>query len=159
MSGVLRSTATKEGQMKSLRGFTYLEILATIIIMSIALIHIMRLMPEGIRATARVERLTKALFLAQRKMADIRSKIFGADDAYGFDKDYTQPATAFPSPDQTFKFTVSDSYVPGSGNNLKVLSVTVWFDENDNNAIDTYSEPYREDEASVKFYTEFTDRG
>ena len=85
--------------MRNKRGLTYLEILATILIMSIALIPIMRIMPEGMKATRRVERLTRATFLGQSKMDEIRSQILGVNSGYGFSIDYTESPTAFPNPD------------------------------------------------------------
>lgn len=147
--------------MRNERGLTYLEILATILIMSIALIPIMRIMPEGMKATRRVERLTRANFLGQSKMDEIRSQILGTNPNYGFSKDYNKSATAFPNPDDPpdphfkYKYTVTDD----QGAGIKELKVTVWFDENGNDEPDTYSDPHEEDEISVSIDTKIADRG
>ena len=147
--------------MRNKRGLTYLEILATLLIMSMALIPIMRIMPEGMKATRRVERLTRATFLGQSKMDEIRSQILGTNPSYGFSKDYNESTTAFPNPDDPpepgfkYKYTVADD----QGAGIKELNVTVWFDENDNGAPDTYSGPYEEDEISVSLDTKIADRG
>lgn len=125
-----------------------MEILATMLIMTIALIPIMRIMPEGMKATTRVERLTKAALLAQGKMDEIRSQILGTDENYGFSNDYTESATAFPNPDASFKYTVTDD----QGTNIKELRVSVWFDEDDDDIQDS-------DEESVTLDTKIADRG
>lgn len=140
--------------MSNKKGFTYLEILATILIMTIALIPIMRIMPEGMKVTRRVERLTQASFLAQQKMEDIRRTIFDPD--YDFDNtDSSEGATAFSSPFGSYKYTVTDN----QGTGIKELNVSAWFDENDNDIIDTYSAPYQEDEVSVSLDTKIANRG
>jgi type II secretory pathway pseudopilin PulG len=141
--------------LRSEKGLTYLEILATMIIMIMALIPIMRIMPEGIKATRKIEKLTKAGFLAQSKMDEVRSQILGANPNYGFSKDYTKPSTTFPNPDAGFKYTVTDD----QGTDIKELNITVWFDENDNDIIDTYSGPYQEDEIRIDLDTKIADRG
>lgn len=139
--------------MSNRPGFTYLEILATILIMTIALIPIMRIMPEGMKATKRVERLTQAGFLAQQKMENVRRAIFDPD--YDFDNiNSSEGTTAFASPFGSYKYVVTDN----QGAGIKELNVTVWFDENDNDIIDTYAAPYQEDEVSVSLDTKIADR-
>ncbi|MFQ5951835.1 MAG: hypothetical protein ACE5JK_00295 [Candidatus Omnitrophota bacterium] len=134
--------------MKNKKGLTYLELIAAIVIMALALVPIMRIMPEGMTATTRVERLTRATLLAQNKMDEVRSQIMSTNASYGFNKDYTETVTAFPAPDDDYKYTVADD----QGANIKELNVTVWFDEDDDDSQDT-------DEQSVGLDTKVADRG
>lgn len=132
------------------QGFTYLEVLAALTILSVAIVPIMALMPKGMRTATRVERLTRSAFLAQSKMDEVRSQIFGSNASYGYSKDYTDPVSptppsAFPSPDTKYKYTIADD----AGADIKVMNVTVWYDENNNGNIDTYSGAYQEDEPSI----------
>ena len=134
--------------MRNNKGFTYLELLAAIIITALALVPIMRIVPEGMQAATRVERLTRAALLAQNKMDEVRSQIFSANPSYGFSNDYTESATAFPSPDDSYKYTVTDD----QGANIKELNVTVWFDTDGDDSQDS-------DEESVGLDTKVADRG
>ena len=135
-------------RLRSLTGFTYLELLAAIIITALALVPIMRIVPEGMQAATRVERLTRAALLAQNKMDEARSQVFSANPSYGFSNDYTESATAFPSPDDSYKYTATDD----QGTDIKVLNVTVWFDEDGDDVQDT-------DEESVGLDVKVADRG
>ena len=134
--------------MKNSKGFTYLELLAAIVITAAALVPIMRVLPEGMTAATRVERLTRSALLAQNKMDAIRSQILGTNASYGFSKDYTESATAFPAPDDDYRYTVSDD----QGADIKVLNVTVWFDEDGDGSQDA-------DEESVSLDVKIADRG
>jgi len=129
-------------------GFSFLEILLTISIMSIALVPIMRIMPEGMVAGTRLDRSTKSIILAQGKMEEVRSQVLSTSATYGFDKDYNEPGTAFPSPDQRFKYTVSDNL----GADVKELSVVVWFDINDDDLLHGY-------ERSIDIHLKIANRG
>jgi prepilin-type N-terminal cleavage/methylation domain-containing protein len=134
--------------MKNKKGFTYLELLAAIVIMAVALVPIMQVMPEGMMAVTRVERLTRAGLLAQSKMDEVRSQILGTNPSYGFSNDYTESATAFPAPDDDYMYTVADD----QGSDIKILNVTVWFDEDGDSVQDT-------DEESVSLDVKIADRG
>jgi len=149
--------------MRRRHGFTYLELLAGIMIMTIALTPILRMMPVGMMMTRRVELLTRANFLAMAKIDELREKNFSRNPALGFSRNYREPVPPakpppFPSPDEKFKFTVSDTFESGTGSKVKIISVTVWFDENGNHNIDTYSSAYREDEVNVALDTKFSQR-
>ena len=134
--------------MENKKGFTYLEILAALVILAVALIPIMRVMPEGMAATTRVERLTRGGLLAQSKADEVRSQILGTNPSYGFSKDYTESATAFPAPDSSYKYTVSDD----NSANIKELNTTVWFDEDNDGVQDS-------DEENVSLDVKIADRG
>jgi prepilin-type N-terminal cleavage/methylation domain-containing protein len=134
--------------MGDVRGFTYLELLAAIAIMALALLPIMRLLPEGMKAASRVERLTRSALLAQDKMDEVRSRVLSTNLIYGFNQDYNESATAFPAPDDDYKYTVTDNQAA----NIKTLNVTVWFDEDGDNV-------QGPDEESVGVDTKVADRG
>jgi len=133
----------KEGINLALeRGFTILEILFAIVILSIALIPLMKMLPEALILDAQMERETKVVFLAQRKMEEVKNKAI-----YDFSQDYAESATAFPSPDSTFKYTVSDD----QGTGIKEITVNVWYDKNGNGSVDM-------DEEDIELNTKVAER-
>ena len=123
-------------------GFTLIEVMAAAVIALPLLIVLMQIVPGMLKVGTRVEVMTKAAFLAEKKMEEIRGLINSADASYGFSRDYSQAAASFPSPDLLYKFVITD----GGGSKIKDLSVTVWGDGNDNNAVDA-------DEHAVTFDT------
>jgi len=130
------------------RGFTFLELLAAMTILTVALVPMMRIMPEGFKSSRMIERWTKAAFLAQNKMGQLRSQILGNDSDYGFDKTDGYAGSGNFTTDPAYYYTVSDD----EGSGIKELSVTVWFDE-DGDGIQDLSEQ------SVRIDTKIADRG
>ena len=130
------------------KGLTFLEILAALLIISIAFIPMMKLMTGGIERARGIDAVTCSAFLAEGKTEQIRGLILGSNPAYGFDQDYTQSATSFPSPNSDFKYTISDN----GADDIKELSITVWLDENSNDVFDS-------DEGGVNLDTKVADRG
>jgi|GEM_PF-608195 len=133
---------SKIKNQKCRNGFTLLEILLTIVILSIALIPLMELLPGALVLDAQMERESKVAFLAQQKLEEVKSKA-----TYDFDQDYSESATAFPSPDSTFKYTVSDD----QGTEIKEIAVTVWYDKDGDNTVD-------EDEEGIELNTKVAKR-
>ncbi len=123
-------------------GYTLLEIIMAISILSIALIPLMEMLPRALLLDAQLERETKIAFLAQRKSEAVKSRAI-----YAFDQDYSESAIAFLPPDSTFKYTVSDD----QGVEIKEIAVTVWYDENGNDIAD-------EDEEKITLYTKIAKR-
>lgn len=123
-------------------GFTLLEILLTIIILSIALIPLMEMIPHALVLDKGIERETQAVFLAQQKLEEIKGKAI-----YDFSPDYSESATAFPSPHSAYKYTISDNLDTG----IREIAVNVWYDEDDDNTID-------ENEAEVELNTKIAER-
>jgi len=115
-------------------GFTFLEIILTIAIMSIAIIPIMRLLPNAMVSTSRLNRLTIKSLLAERKIEELRNQILGKNPNYGFGKNYSVlNPVAYPSPYVGFYYSIFDQDTLVSY--LKLVSVAIWFDDNaDNNA-------------------------
>ena len=91
----------------------------------------MKLLPEALVLDAQMERETKVAFLAQLKMEEVKSKAI-----HDFAQDYTESATAFPSPDSDYKYTVSDD----QGTGIKEITVNVWYDRDGDNNIDADEE-------------------
>ena len=127
-------------------GFTMLEILAAVAILSIVIVPLMGLMASAPLLHAKQEQQVRAAFLAQLKLEEVKNKIIYDND---FTNDYDESATAFPAPDLKFKYTVDD---PESGD-LKTVTVQVWYDENDTGNTPDVGEQ------SVKLETKVARRG
>ena len=123
-------------------GYTLLEIIMAISILSIALIPLMEMLPQALLLDAQLERETKIAFLAQRRSEAVKSRAI-----YDFAQDYTESATAFPLPDSAFKYTVSDD----QGAEIKEIAVTVWYDGDGDDSVG-------EDEEQIILYTKFAKR-
>jgi len=102
-------------------GFTLLEVLAALMILSVALIPIIAWVPASIQAKLKVERKTIAIFLCQAKIEELRPGIIN-----NFNADYQVDAAAFVAPYQNFRYSVTDNLNP----DLKTISVKVWHIEN-----------------------------
>lgn len=109
------------------RGFTILEVLIAIIILSVTLIPLIGLLPQVLVISSEVDRQTKVSFLARQKVEEVKTKTI-----CNFTYDYSEPTTPFPDPDSTFKYTVT----VGTGSDIKDINVSVWYDRNGNDAID-----------------------
>ena len=103
------------------RGFTFLEVLAALAILSIALVPIMTWVPSSIQAKRKASQQTTAIFLAQSKIEELHRDILN-----NFDFDYNVNNTAFSAPYQKFRYRVNDNLKP----NLKTIKVRVWHVEN-----------------------------
>jgi type II secretory pathway pseudopilin PulG len=121
----------KSQKSKIESGFTILEILFTVIIVGIALVPIMKLLPEALVLDAQMERETRVAFLAQLKIEEVKSEVI-----HDFTQDYTESATAFPSPDSDYKYTVSDD----QGTGIKEIAVNIWYDKDGDSNIDADEE-------------------
>ena len=113
-------------------GFTMLEIVASVAILVIAIIPMLGLFTGAPALHAQQEQQTRAAFLAQLRLEEVKSKA-----ARDFDADYNKTSVSaadFPAPDTKFRYTVSHSTADAD---IKEFSVTVWYDENDNNSLDS----------------------
>ncbi len=87
------NSGPSEKPWHSQKGFTLLEILVTLIILSVAIITIIQLFSSNIKSITRSEELTKVLLCAESKMRQIQSmdkldeKSWGeiTDDGYKID--------------------------------------------------------------------------
>ncbi len=108
-------------------GFTLLEIMIALAIISIALTALLSLGNRTIGVHDRLQKITQATLLAQHKMSELEtsssSSIAGTDESGVFD----EPNNSF-----TWRVDYSDTPLPS----IKMVSVTVsWGDENDNEAV------------------------
>ena len=110
--------------LKIISGFTFLEILAALVILSLALIPIMTWVPTSIQTKLRSERTTTAIFLCQSKIEELHYKIIK-----NFSTNYNQVSIAFDAPYQDFRYTVADDL----NLNLKTISVHIWHMETPEN--------------------------
>jgi prepilin-type N-terminal cleavage/methylation domain-containing protein len=132
---------------KCRKAFTLVEVVAAAALAGVALVALMQIVPGMLKVGTKVEVITRATFLAERKMEETRSLINSDNASYGYTKSYTQSATAFPAPDSLYKFTITDD----GGSDIKVLNVSVWDDVNGNDVADG-------DEYSVALDTKVANR-
>ena len=101
-------------------GFTMLEILVSIAILSITIIPLLGLMANAPLLHAQMEHKTRAAFLAQLKIEEVKNAA-----TYNFAPDRDVPAaTSFPDPDSKYEYTVIDD----GDADIKDITVQVWYD-------------------------------
>lgn len=103
------------------RGFTLIELIAALVILSIALIPLLNWVPLSIQTYLKTERKTKAIFLTQAKLEQLRTAIIN-----NFDQDYNLGPSTFNPPYQNFHYSITDDL----NSNLKTISVKTWHIEN-----------------------------
>ncbi len=114
------------------KGFTLVEVLLALVVLSIAIIPLMQIFPQASLMSTNSQRETRIGFLAQQKLEQVKGQAL----SYFFG-DYTEPATAFPSPDSDFKYTVSYFTASGDdGNQIRAIKIRVWYDDNNNGIVD-----------------------
>ncbi len=64
--------------MKKNRGFSLLELIIAIAVLAVGLVGVLQIFPIGLRASQRAGMMTKASFLAQNKIEDIKLAGFDA---------------------------------------------------------------------------------
>jgi len=104
------------------KGFTLLEVILSVAILSVALIPMMDLIPRTLTNSLKSERETKVAFLAEQKIEEVKSQAIN-----NFGIDYTiSPSSpgyvAFANP--TYKYSVTDN----AGASIKEIVVSVWYD-------------------------------
>ena len=102
-------------------GFTLIELIAALVILSIALLPLLKWLPLSIQTRLKAERKTKAIFVAQGKIEELRTAILN-----NFALDYNLDASTLNPPYQNFRYSITDDL----NNNLKTISVKVWHIEN-----------------------------
>ena len=132
--------------IKNRKGFTLIEIMIALVILVISIIPATMMLPRILRDNTSIALANRAVFLGQMKMEEVKTKAltFYIKSSPG----YNESATAFASPYNMFKFTVSDVY----DNDIRTLIVTVWYDKIINNARDGSEE-------WVQYKTKIANRG
>jgi Tfp pilus assembly protein PilV len=119
--------------IKNEKGFTLIELMLATVIVIISIVPITMILPRMLTENRIVERENRAVFLGQLKMEEMKTKAL----TY-FNWDYNKTAIAFPPPHNIFKYSVT--YVAGMDLNIREITVTVWYDANNNNTADTGEE-------------------
>lgn len=124
------------------KGFTLYEILLSSVILGVAIVPIMQVMPQALSTGAMVERLTKATFLAEKKMEETKNLAI-----YDFEVDYSVVVAPFAAPDEDFKYTIIDD----ANAEIKTLAVIAWYDADADDTLD-------DGENNVRFDTKVVER-
>ena len=130
--------------IKNRKGFTLIEIMLASVILVISIIPVTMMLPRIYKDNESIALANRAVFLGQMKMEEVKTKAL----TFYNSNNSVASATAFASPDNMYKFTVSDVY----DTNIKTLIVTVWYDKNNNNAHDGSEE-------WVQYKTKIANRG
>jgi len=112
------------------RGFTVTEFAAATFIGLPLLIIGIQIMPGLMKVSAKSTEAGISTMLLRNTWDSMRSEI--RTDS-GFDVNYSQSAVAFDAPYNTYKLTVVDS----STDDMKQLTLTVWYDRNNNGSYGT----------------------
>jgi len=91
----------------------------------------MQLMARSLDISTKQERYNNATFLAKAKIEEVMGKVID-----NFSTNRSESATAFASPYTDYKYTVSDDV----GTDIKVISVTAWYDDDGDGALDSGEE-------------------
>jgi prepilin-type N-terminal cleavage/methylation domain-containing protein len=122
--------------IKNEKGFTLIELMLATVILVISIIPITMILPRMLTENRIVERENRAVFLGQKIMEETKTKALTYFNWDGYNK----TAIAFSSPYNIFKYSVTYASVAGMDNNIRKITVTVWYDEIDNGAVDTGEE-------------------
>ena len=107
------------------KGFTLLEVMIALAIISIALVAMLGLVQRNILVNDRLQQMTQATFLAKQKMAEIENGILS-----GLERNLGE----FPPPNQQFSWRAQYSSTPIQGIQQIDLSV-IWGEEKDNELV------------------------
>ncbi|MCK4519555.1 MAG: prepilin-type N-terminal cleavage/methylation domain-containing protein [Candidatus Omnitrophica bacterium] len=129
----------------SKRGFTLIEVLASILLIVVALIPIMMIVPQMIENSLTDERLTRVIFLGENKMEETKR---GVVSDYDVDRSASGSFSLLGSDYEDYKYIITDYNTAG----IKTLTVQVWYDENGDDTLDF-------DEQSITLDTRVADKG
>ncbi len=127
----MKNLGSKHMRLAS-RGFTLLEIMMSLAIISIAMVSLLSLANRTIGVHEHLQSLTAGTLLAQQKMAETEvSALRGTLDSLG-----TEGGFAEPYADYTWRITYTATPLPS----VRMVTVTVaWGDEAENEQIDLTS--------------------
>jgi Tfp pilus assembly protein PilV len=122
------------------RGFTFVEVLASALILTVAIIPIIICTADSLAASLEIERMVKSTLLAEAEMEKIKNVL-----RKSFETDFA----AWPS-------SLGDSYLAGRtstdvSSTLKIIGVSVGYDTDKNGSLGT-------DEIRVTLTTQYAKR-
>lgn len=118
---------SKPGRSRSNSGFTLLEIMIALAIVSIALTALLSLGNRTIAVHDRLQKITRATLLAEHKMSEIET-------SSGNVLTQNEETGVFEEPNNAFRWRVDYSETPLPS--IRMVSVTViWGEENNNEAV------------------------
>lgn len=107
-------------------GFTLTEVVVASALLIVAMVPILKALTSAHVVGAIIEHKTRSLTLAQAKLDDIRAR-----SIYNYSGTFEETSTSL---DGLYLCTVTDS---GSGTDLRTVSVSVGYDSNTNNILDS----------------------
>ena len=102
-----------------------------LVIMSASLIPILVWVPTSITTKAIAEQKTKAIFLAEGLVEQLRYQVIN-----NFATSRTAVSQAFSTPFTGFYYNITDD----GGSSLKAITVSVWHSDEPNNAVTFYAQ-------------------
>jgi general secretion pathway protein I len=112
--------------MNSKRGFSLLELIIAIAVLAVGLVGVLQIFPIGLRASQRAGMMTKASFLAQNKIEDVKLAGFDAITEL-------PPKIPLSGRDGDFEWAIKIDNISLAGvesnNNMKKVIVTVTWPE------------------------------
>jgi len=133
--GLIQEQWSLKKSLKTKTGFSFVEVLAALVILSAALIPIMLWIPTSIQTKLQTERKTIAIFLCQSKIEELHYKIIKNFDNSGNPNGYSETSIPFANY-QGFLYTVTDD----RNATLKTISVKVWHIEKPQDATIFYTQ-------------------
>jgi len=135
------------GSMKNDKGFTLVEILATVAIIGLGIVPVMEILPSGMDFLRKINHLTRDVMLAEQKIDELRGQILGTNASYGYNKAGGYGDSGIFAGFTDYNYTVTDD----QGADIRELSVTVWFDADGGGTQDA-------DEDNVQLDTKIAER-
>jgi len=107
-------------------GFTLTEVVVASALLIVAMVPILKALTSAHVVSSIIEHKTRSLTLAQAKLEDIRAR-----SIYNYSGTFAGTSTSLDGP---YLCTVTDS---GSGTDLRTVAVSVGYDSNTNNTLDS----------------------
>ena len=101
------------------KGFTLIEVIGSILIMTMALVPAMQLIPAILKTRMKIEYNSNIVFLAENKMEEVKDRILTNFD---LEEGYSEDPSTFPAPFEEYSYSVTDDMDTW----LKTVSVSVW---------------------------------
>lgn len=105
------------------KGFTLVEVLIVIVLLSLCLIPLMGLFPIQVTHSRSSENFTKDMSLGQKKMEEVKSLLYANFDSFLPGPPINSNFSSEGFPDFEYSLAISDDVADG---NLKKIDLTVW---------------------------------